>query len=78
MDKYKLLEKIKNSPNNTRLDEFEKCIKKFGFVFDRQKGSHKIYVRNDIQEFVNIQSRKGKAKPEQISEFVKIVNKYKL
>ncbi len=78
MDKYKLLEKIENSPNNTSINDFIKCVKMFGFVFDRQKGSHQIYVHNDTKEFLNIQERKNQAKPEQIKELVKLVKKYDL
>jgi hypothetical protein len=78
MDKYKLLERIKNNPHSTNFNDFVKCIEKFGFVFVSQVGSHKKYIREGIPEFVDIQNKKGKAKHYQIKQFVKLVNKYNL
>ena len=59
MDKYKLLEKIKNNLYNTNFNDFVKCIGKFGFTLDRQKGtSHILYKKEGITENVNIQNHK--------------------
>jgi len=42
------------------------------------KGSHRIFVRREIREMLNFQEVKGKAKPYQVKQFVKIIEKYNL
>lgn len=73
-----MLEKLRNSPNNTDFDYFVKVVKKFGFIFDRQKGSHQIYKSDFVEDILNIQNDKGKAKPVQIKDFIKLVENKKL
>jgi hypothetical protein len=77
MDKYKLLEKLKNSPNNTDFDYFVKVVKKFGFekIERKKSGSHHFKFENAcVDEILNIQPKKGKAKPYQIKQFLDIVD----
>lgn len=50
----------------------------FGFRFRGGKGSHRIYVRKGITELLNFQNVNGKAKPYQVKQFIKIVEKYNL
>ncbi len=42
------------------------------------KGSHHIYSRNGIEELLNLQDVKGKAKPYQVKQLIKIIEKYGL
>jgi len=41
-------------------------------------GSHHIYIHTDVQELVNIQNVKGKAKPYRIRQFLSLIEKYNL
>lgn len=53
-------------------------VEAFGFRLSRVSGSHHIFVRNDVPELVNLQEVGGKAKPYQIRQFLKIVERYNL
>ena len=50
----------------------------FGFALARVSGSHHIFERSGIPELVNLQSRKGKAKPYQVKQFLKLIEEYNL
>jgi len=45
---------------------------------DRISGSHHIFLHPDLPELVNLQNVKGKAKPYQIKQLLKIIEKYNL
>jgi predicted RNA binding protein YcfA (HicA-like mRNA interferase family) len=78
MNKRKLLRKILASSNNIRFDEMSSLIEAFGFRLSRTNGSHHIFVHGDIPELVNIQNVQGQAKPYQIRQFLKLVERYNL
>ena len=50
----------------------------FGFELDRVSGSHHIFKHPDIPELINIQKVRGQAKPYQIRQFLKLVERYNL
>ena len=50
----------------------------FGFRVVRVSGSHHIFAHPEVPELVNIQDRKGKAKPYQIRQFLQLVEQYNL
>ena len=39
-----------NNPGGLRFTEFTSLIEAFGFVLDRQRGSHRMYVREDVRD----------------------------
>ena len=53
-------------------------VKGFGFNLSRTDGSHHIFVRPNIPELVNLQNLKGQAKPYQIRQFLKLIEKHNL
>ena len=53
-------------------------VEGFGFKLSRTDGSHHIFARSDIPELVNLQDIKGQAKPYQIRQFLKLVEKHNL
>ena len=53
-------------------------VQGFGFTLSRTDGSHHIFTQPDIPELVNLQNVKGQAKPYQIRQFLKLVEKYNL
>jgi predicted RNA binding protein YcfA (HicA-like mRNA interferase family) len=53
-------------------------VEGFGFRLSRTEGSHHVFVHSDIPELVNLQEVKGQAKPYQIRQFLKLVERYSL
>ena len=78
MDKREIYEKLKKNPANVGLEEICKIAKLFGFRFRGGKGSHRIFVRAGIREMLNFQEVKGKTKPYQVKQFIRIIEKYNL
>ena len=78
MKRRKLLQKAISSPKNVRFDEMATLMEAFGFRLSRTKGSHHIFVHPEVQELVNLQNVGGKAKPYQIRQFLRLVERYNL
>jgi len=78
MTRRELFERFKRNPQNVRFDEICRAAELFGFVFRGGKGSHRIYSKPGVREFLNFQNVRGKAKPYQVKQFVKIVEQYSL
>jgi predicted RNA binding protein YcfA (HicA-like mRNA interferase family) len=78
MKKRKLLQKLISGSKNVRFSEAVTCVEAFGFKLYRTKGSHHIFINSVIPELINLQNVNGKAKPYQIRQFLKIVEKYNL
>lgn len=78
MKKRKLLRKALASPRNFRFSEMIALVEGFGFRLSRTGGSHHIYVHPEVAELVNLQEVRGKAKPYQIDQFLRLVEKYDL
>jgi predicted RNA binding protein YcfA (HicA-like mRNA interferase family) len=78
MNKRKLLEKILSGSKNIRFSEAKALAEAYGFHLDRTSGSHHIFVHPDLPELVNLQNVKGKAKPYQIKQMLKIVERHNL
>ena len=65
------------SDNNIRFTELVTLLKKFGFNL-RIKGDHFIFYKRGVEEIINIQPIRDKAKPYQIKQIRNIIFKYKL
>jgi hypothetical protein len=76
MDKRELLEKLKANPKKIRFARICKIAEAFGFQIRKGPGSHRIYYREDIREILNFQNENGWAKPYQVRQFIKIIEKY--
>jgi predicted RNA binding protein YcfA (HicA-like mRNA interferase family) len=69
----------KSGSYNINFNEFRVLLEAFGFVPDRIKGSHYIYVQPEVGKLLSIQPRKdGKAKPYQLCQFLKLIEAYDL
>lgn len=84
-DLHFIYDKAKTSPRSLSFFELCALAEKTGFRFSRQKGtSHRIYkhpkIHDQIDMFgmINIQDVKSKAKPYQIRQVLKLIDKYKL
>lgn len=78
MNKRKLLRKVLADSKNIRFGDFVTLVEGFGFQLARVTGGHHIFERPEVSEVVNLQNRKGKAKPYQIKQFLKLVEQYNL
>lgn len=70
----KLLERARKSPSDLRFTEICQLAECYGFVFDRQAGSHRIYKRRGWPQVINFQEWKGKAKPYQVRQLLKVID----
>jgi len=78
MKKKEWYEKLKRNPKNVRFETLCQAVELFGFKFKGGKGSHKIFAKEGVKELLNFQNVSGKAKPYQVKQFLKIVEKYNL
>ena len=78
MDKREIYQKLKRNPADVRFEEICKTAELFGFRFRGGKGSHRIFVRGGVREMLNFQEVKGKAKPYQVKQFIRVIEKYNL
>ena len=49
-----------------------------GFELRRVSGSHHVFAHPDIPQLINLQSVRGQAKPYQIRQLVRLVERYDL
>ncbi len=76
--KNEIYEELKRNPKNVRFEVVCRAAELLGFRFRGGKGSHRIYVRDGVREMLNFQCVKGKAKPYQVKQFLRVVENYKL
>jgi predicted RNA binding protein YcfA (HicA-like mRNA interferase family) len=78
MNERKTLQKILSGSRSIRFAEMTALVEAFGFHLSRTRGSHHIFTRPDVPELVNLQEVKGEAKPYQIRQFLKLVERHHL
>ena len=78
MNRRKLLQTILSGSRDVRFAELTGLVEGFGFHLARVSGSHHIFIHPDVRELINLQSVKGKAKPYQIQQFLRLVERYNL
>jgi predicted RNA binding protein YcfA (HicA-like mRNA interferase family) len=78
MNRRRLLLRILNRSRNVSFDDMTNLVQGFGFRLVRTRGSHHIFSHPDVPELVNLQEVGGKAKPYQIRQFLKLVERYDL
>ena len=78
LNKPKLLKRVLSGSRNVRFEDFVKLIEGFGFRLSRVSGSHHIFVHPRIPELVNLQSVDGQAKPYQINQWLRLIERYNL
>jgi predicted RNA binding protein YcfA (HicA-like mRNA interferase family) len=74
----KILAKAISSPANLRFAEMQRLAEAFGFRLLRVTGSHHIYGRPATPEQINLQEVGGKAKPYQVRQFLRLVERYNI
>jgi predicted RNA binding protein YcfA (HicA-like mRNA interferase family) len=78
LNKRKLLKKALAGSKNIRFKDMVSLVEAFGFVLSRTSGSPHIFAHSDVPELVNLQEVNGKAKPYQIRQFLRLVERYNL
>lgn len=78
MDKRKVLQKALSGSANIRFGDMVGLIEAFGFRLSRVTGSHHLFVHPRVDELVNLQEVHGKAKPYQVRQFLRLVERYNL
>jgi len=78
LNKRKLLATLIINKKNVKYNEFINLIQAFGFVLKRSAGSHNFYKHKNYPICLNTQNKNGEAKPYQIEQFLKLIEKYGL
>ncbi|MCG3179732.1 MAG: hypothetical protein BIFFINMI_02074 [Phycisphaerae bacterium] len=79
MNRRKLLQRIANGNlKNIRFADLVALVEGFGFVFDRQAGSHRLFVHPGVDELLNLQPEGKDAKPYQVRQLLQLVEDYNL
>lgn len=63
---------------NVDFRDFCRLVESFGFRLERIRGSHRIYAHPITGSELNLQPRRGQAKPYQIQDLLHQVERYAL
>jgi predicted RNA binding protein YcfA (HicA-like mRNA interferase family) len=78
MNRRRLLTRLLAGSLNVSFHDMLMLAAGFGFHHVRTKGSHHILSHPAIPELVNLQNVGGEAKPYQVRQFLKLVERYNL
>jgi predicted RNA binding protein YcfA (HicA-like mRNA interferase family) len=79
MNRRKLLHRLAHGDlRNVAFSDMVSLMKGFGFSLSRTRGSHHIFIHPGIQELINLQDVAGEAKPYQIRQFLRLIEKYNI
>jgi len=79
MNRKKLLGRLSRGElRNVAFSDIVGLAEGFGFALDRIHGSHHIFKHSLVLEMLNLQEVGGEAKPYQIRQFLRIVERHNL
>ncbi|MFN7960386.1 MAG: type II toxin-antitoxin system HicA family toxin [Thermoanaerobaculia bacterium] len=79
MDRRRLLRRLlQGHLQNVAFADFCRLAEGFGFQPGRSRGSHQTFSHPSVPELVNLQPFGGEAKPYQIRQFLRLVERYNL
>jgi len=79
MKRGKLLRRlVEGALQNVSFADMVNLVEGFGFTRIRDSGSHHIFSHTGVRELVNLQNVGGQAKPYQIRQFLRLVERYNL
>lgn len=79
MNRRKLLQRLsRGAVRNVSFADLRGLVEAFGFRCVRVSGSHRIFTHPGVPALLNLQDYGGEAKPYQIRQFLKIVERYNL
>jgi predicted RNA binding protein YcfA (HicA-like mRNA interferase family) len=79
MNRRKLLKKLAQGDlRNVAFADMVSLVTGFGFTLKRTRGSHHIFAHPVIAELINLQEVAGEAKPYQIRQFLRLIERYNI
>ena len=79
MDERKLLTRLaRGSVANVAFGDLCSLVEVLGFELRRVSGSHHVFTHPAIPQLINLQSVHGQAKPYQIRQLMRLVERYDL
>ena len=63
---------------NVAFDDLSRLLLQLGFRLQRTRGSHHRYAHASVRERVNVQEMAGMAKPYQVRQIWRLVERYNL
>jgi len=69
---------LRGATRNVAFADMNSLVQAVGFRLERTSGSHHIHVHPRVPELLNLQEVKGEAKPYQIRQFLRLVERYGL
>ena len=79
MDPRRLLARVaRGDLANVSFSDMRRLVEAFGFELRRTSGSHHVFAHPDVRELLNLQEVHGQAKPYQIRQFLRLVERYAL
>jgi predicted RNA binding protein YcfA (HicA-like mRNA interferase family) len=79
MDSRRLLARLaRGAVANVSFSDMKRLVEAFGFELRRTSGSHHIFSHPDVPELLNLQEVRGEAKPYQIRQLLRLVERYAL
>jgi predicted RNA binding protein YcfA (HicA-like mRNA interferase family) len=79
MDERKLLTRLaRGAVTNVAFADLRNLAEGLGFELRRVSGSHHVFAHPDIPQIVNLQAVRGQAKPYQVRQLLRLVERYDL
>jgi len=79
LNRRKLLKRLAEGRfRNVRFADLLNLAQGFGFRLERVSGSHHILAHPDLPEMLNLQEVRGEAKPYQIRQLLRLVERYNM
>ena len=78
MNRRRLLRRLLAGSLNVSFTDMVNLVEGFGFTLARVEGSHHIFRHPRVPQLLNLQQRRGEAKPYQIRQFLRLVERYDL
>jgi HicA toxin of bacterial toxin-antitoxin, len=79
MDPRRLLTRLaRGDVANVSYSDLRRLVELFGFELRRTSGSHHIFAHPEVPELLNLQEVRGQAKPYQVRQFLRLVERYAL
>jgi predicted RNA binding protein YcfA (HicA-like mRNA interferase family) len=79
MSRRRLLKRlVAGALRNIAFADLVNLVEGFGFRLERVSGNHHIFSHPDLPELINMQSVSGEAKPYQIRQLLRLVERYNL
>lgn len=69
-----LLARVRANPKGVRFSDLCALANSYGWILDRQSGSHRIFKRRGHRQLMNFQDDGGKAMPYQVRQLIRAID----